>query len=207
MYKLNDITIFLTIILIGTSNFSQAKEDNIIVYEDITGVTLEMSDDASTWLKIRSVGESALKFGDRQDVILSTKKATLAAKAEIAKFLNERISTQDSISDITKVLSEKNGGEAEIATRKSVETLSTEINNSAEEILKGVLTLEQKVDTKNGLVKVTVGMSRKSIGVSDSIKANLNRNEVYPIAKQKEFASDSAQIVDEIKRSKNYENF
>ena len=127
----------LSISLLLNSIYSYAKDEQTIIYEDVTGVTLEMSEDASTWIKIRSVGESAFRFGDRQDVILSTKKATLAAKAEIAKFLNERVSTQDSVSDITKVLSEKNGGQSEIATRKSVETLTTEINNSAEEILKG----------------------------------------------------------------------
>lgn len=204
--KYKSILILLMSLLLH-SNSSYAKDEQTLIYEDITGVTLEMSEDASTWIKIRSVGESALRFGDRQDVILSTKKATLAAKAEIAKFLNERVSTQDSISDITKVLTEKNGLQAEIATRKSVETLSTEINNSAEEILKGVLTLEQKVDTKNGLVKVTVGMSRKTIGASNSIKASLNNNEVEPTAVPKESINDSAQIVDEIKRSKNYDNF
>ena len=197
----------LSISLLLNSIYSYAKDEQTIIYEDVTGVTLEMSEDASTWIKIRSVGESAFRFGDRQDVILSTKKATLAAKAEIAKFLNERVSTQDSVSDITKVLSEKNGGQAEIATRKSVETLTTEINNSAEEILKGVLTLEQKVDSKNGLIRVTVGMSRNTIGVSNSIKANLIKNVVDSNISSKEAANDSAQIVDEIKRSKNFDNF
>ncbi|MDO9204651.1 hypothetical protein [Methylotenera sp.] len=207
MFKQNKLAITLTMLFALNSNFAQAADDKFVVYEDITGVTLEMADDASSWLKIRSVGEAALRFGDRQDVILSTKKATLSAKAEIVKFLNERVSTQDSISDITKVLAEKNGSDAESATRKSVETMSTEIHNSADQILKGVLTLEQKVDTKNGVVKVTVGISRKSMGAADSIKAHIKSDMSNATSANNSSASESVQVGDEIKRSKNYNNF
>lgn len=207
MFKPNKIAVTLAVLFALSSNLVQAADDKVAVYEDITGVTLEMTDDASSWLKLRSVGEATLRFGDRQDVILSTKKATLAAKAEIAKFLSERVSTQDSISDITKVLAEKNGGDAESATRKSVETLSTEIHNSADQILKGVLTLEQKVDTKSGVVKVTVGISRKSMASADSIKAHIKSDMSKVSAATKHSTAESTQVGDEVKRSKNYDNF
>lgn len=207
MYKRNKIAVTLAVFFALTSSFAQAAEDKFLVYEDITGVTLEMTDDASSWLKLRSVGEATLRFGDRQDVLLSTKKATLTAKAEIAKFLSERVSTQDSISDMTKVLTEKNNSGAESATRKSVENMSTEIHNSADQILKGVLTLEQKVDTKSGVVKVTVGISRKSMASADSIKAHIKSDMSNVSAATIDSTAESTQVGDEVKRSKNYDNF
>jgi hypothetical protein len=192
---------FITFQLMAFNAFSAESP----VYEDTTGVSMEMNSDGSDWLKIRSVGEATLKIGDRQDVINSTKKATLLAKAEIAKFLNEKVTTSDTVSEITKTLSENNNG-IESVNRKNVETLVTEIHNSSEAILKGVLVLEQNVDAKNKVVKVTVGLSRNTMATADSLKSSL-KGEKPGINSNPKTAIDAEKISDEIRRNKSYDNF
>jgi len=170
-----------------------------IVYDDTTGTTIEFNADGSDWLRIRAIGEANCVICDRQDIQAATRKATLMAKAEITKFLKEKISTSETLDSMTKTMTEHNG-QTQTVSRKSVEALATTIHNSADAILKGILTLEQQSNPAEKMIRVTVGVSRKSMGVADSLQRNFNTDTASP--------SSPTQIPgSETRRSKNYNNF
>lgn len=190
-------------------NLSATEEVSPVVYEDTSGVTMELDASGNTWIKMRSTGEAELRFGDRKDVIQAKRKATLAAKAELVKFMSERLGSSEVVGEITKTISETTNT-ANADTRKSVETLTTEMHSASEAILKGILTLEQKVDTVNKVVTVTVGVSRKTMGVADAISGNMNSNmsgQVSGGANNGSNSNSSANVKSEVRRSKNYDNF
>ncbi len=140
-------------------------------YTDAGGVSIELSPDGQEWLRIRSIGESYLGIADRRDVQMALRKATLQAKAEIARFLTERLVTEETLEESTKTLIERDGQNMRI-NPSAMETLGLTIRNTAEAILKGVMVLEQNIDIANRLVRVTVGVSRDSMHSADSIAAN-----------------------------------
>jgi hypothetical protein len=208
MLIFNKVSVGLFLFFAITSKLVVAVE-NPVVYEDVTGASVEIDPSTGAWSKIRSSSESILRFGDRQDVLMATRKATLAAKAEIAKFLNERVTTTESVNDITKLVADKNSSADEVATRKAVETMTLEMHNSSEAILRGILTLEQKVDTKNKVVRVTVGMSKKSLSMADGVKASLSKDNTLPTnsSNGSSSVSSDSSVKDDVRRSKNYDSF
>jgi hypothetical protein len=192
----------ITICLLFASSGYCADAREAIVYETPTGVSLEMNPDGSEWLRVRSTGEAGMPIGDNRDQQDAIRKATLKAKAEIAKFLKEKIATSESVEEITKTLTEANG-QSSTVNRKTIETLITNIHNSADAILKGVLTLEQKTDANKKMVRVTVGMSRDTMRTADSIgSAIANRS-------SNSRGNSAGDVIpgNEIRRSKNYNNF
>lgn len=173
-------------------------------YDDPSGVSVEFDNDGG-WKRIRAVGESSCAICDRKDIVVSKRKAELSAKAYIAKFLGERITTDEVMEEMTKTLSEHNG-QSENVNRKSVETLTTTIRNSADQILKGVVVLESTSNPASKLIKVTVGVSRKTMRAADSVRGAINsdtsRNSTSPSG-----AMGKNQPGMEVQRSKNYDDF
>ncbi|MBK8751652.1 MAG: hypothetical protein IPL99_08365 [Candidatus Competibacteraceae bacterium] len=160
-----------------------AQDSAAVVYEDPTGVTVEFEPDGSDWKRIYSTGEADLSFGDRKDLQNARRKAELEAKAAIAKFLNETIKSEETLEDITKTMTDSNANKAgkdTTANRKTVETVTNKISNSADAILRGVMALEQKEDIPNKRVTVKVGMSRKTMATADSVKRTLQQNSGQP---------------------------
>lgn len=187
----------------GAQSVSQTKE---VVYEDPTGATIEFNSDGSDWLRIRSIGEANCTICDRADIQAATRKATLMAKAEIAKFLKEKITTSETLDSMSKTMTEHNG-QTQTVSRKSIETLATTIHNSSDAILKGIIILEQKSSPADQMVRVTVGVSRKTMGVADSLQRNLNTDASATRQSTVSPSSPTQTPGSETRRSKNYNNF
>ena len=200
--------LFMALILVALPNIgaSAAPSDAGVIYEDPTGVSVEMTADGRDWVRIRSIGEATLLIGDRKDVQDATRKATLLAKAEVAKFLKERISTQECLEEITKTVAQAKSGQLGSAERTTVETMVVNIRNSANEILKGVLTLEQQTDMSKRLVRVTVGVSRNTMRTADTLRREINRDHSTDGSSGSR-SGDAAEPQSEIRRSKNFTNF
>lgn len=174
------------------SEGSNALSEKQITYDPPnTEVHWELNADGSDWNRLYASGEADLKFGDNTDVRIAKKTATLRAKAEIAKFLKEKISTDETLENITKECmhaTAKQNGVDENATRNVVSTLIEKVSSHADALLKGVIVLEERVDTNAKTVKVTVGMSKKSIGVASHVvnsirnggELNSGRNSAAP---------------------------
>ncbi len=192
-----------------SSQATQA-EASIVYQEPTTGVEIEFASDGKNWNRIRANGESELLFGDRKDIRKATSKATLRAKANIAKFLKEKLTTTETLEEITKTISGSiNDGGAVMtgAERKTVETVIESISNSSEAILKGVLVLEQQVNQKDKYVKVQVGISRKTMKTADSLSNDMNRDMSQPNEAKGTTVQQYNNGENEIRRSKNYNNF
>lgn len=194
------------LLLIGAIAFTTILSANDTFQEPTTGVEIIWSQDGQNWEKIIARGEADLRFGDRKDVRQSTQKALMRAKASIAKFLNEKLKSSETMDEMTKTMTEINDMTSS-ASRKSVEVLIEKISNSAKEILKGVLVLEQNINQKEKYVVVTAGMSRKTMRTADSMKNTIRQDLSRPKQTQQRQYSQYNNGSNEIRRSKNYDNF
>lgn len=215
-----------TIGIISLSSMSLANEKNnyqpiveepveqstpIQYQEPTTGVEIVFSPNGAEWDKIMASAESELLFGDRRDIRQATQKAILRAKANIAKFLKEKLNSSETMEEITKTLSEaqSDGKDKSMSTsRKTIETMITKISNSAEAILKGVIVLEQNVNKKEKYVSVKLGMSKKTMKTADNIAKTISQDLSEPNNKNSNSnTQEDSSEKNEIRRSRNYNNF
>lgn len=154
----------------------QATANNAepIVYQDPIGVNkVKFSPDGLTILSIMSTGEAELLIGDQQDTRMATKKAELRAKASIAKFMSETINTVEALGEMTDTITSTTSPTDKSVTRDTVEKMTEGITNSANALLKGVVTLKQDVDRDNKIVIVTVGISENTLKAATSLKQTI----------------------------------
>ena len=197
------------IVLIGACGAAVAAADKKPAeYKDPTGVSIEYETTGSgQWIRIRAIGESICIICDPRDINVATRKAELRAKAAIAKFLKEKISTNEVMNETVKTITENNG-ETETVNRKTLEIQVETIQNSAEAILKGLLTIEQNSDPAKKTATVTVGVSRKTMATADSINRALVTDTSSPKAKANANAIGATMTPDaQIRRSKQADTF
>lgn len=194
-----------TISLILFSPFVQATE---IIEVNDNGIYFEIDNDTGEFIRIRTVGEADLEIGDRQDIRIATQKATLRAKTEIAKFLEQRISTSETLDNMVNTITTTTGQNKEVV-RESVETIVTNIKNSSEAILKGVIILKTDVNKDEKYVSVEVGTSRKTMKAADSLNESLKTesSEATSPSNKEDAKKIDAGSGREIKKSKNYDDF
>lgn len=136
-------------------------------FDQPDGAAIFMKPDGS--FQILARGSGTYDFDDVDDVNDARKEATLKAKAALAKFMKEKLSTEEAFASASKkVKSITSDGQTQTAnvTKESVKTNTQLIRNSADAILKGVITLkEQKIPRKgsSGEIQVTVGVSSKTL--------------------------------------------
>ena len=79
------------------------------MYEASDKVQVFFSKDKSTWTKIVASGEAALKSDSSRDIQTAYTIAEAKAKARIAHFLKETVSSSFSVDDVYKKISDKDG--------------------------------------------------------------------------------------------------
>lgn len=136
-------------------------------FDQPDGAVIFMKPDGS--FQILARGSGTYDFDDVDDVNDARKEGTLKAKAALAKFMKEKLSTEEAFASASKkVKSITSDGQTQTAnvTKESIKTNAQIIRNSADAILKGVITLkEQKIPRKgsSGEIQVTVGVSSKTL--------------------------------------------
>ena len=136
-------------------------------FDQPDGAAIFMKPDGS--FQILARGSGTYDFDDVDDVNDARKEGTLKAKAALAKFMKEKLSTEEAFASASKkVKSITKDGQTQTAnvTEESIKTNAQLIRNSADAILKGVITLkEQKIPSKgsSGEIQVTVGVSSKTL--------------------------------------------
>lgn len=136
-------------------------------FDQPDGAVIFMKPDGSFQILARATG--TYDFDDIDDVNDARKEGTLKAKAALAKFMKEKLSTEEAFAEASqKVKSITSNGETQTAnvSKESIKTNATVIRNSAKALLKGVITLkEQKIPSKgsSGEIQVTVGVSSKTL--------------------------------------------
>ena len=131
------------------------------------GVTMRLTPDGG--FQIFAVGTGTYDFDDVDDVMDAQNEATLKAKANLAKFMNESLSTDEKIESMSKKvksIASQNGETSASVNKTSAKTALTSIRNSSSALLKGVIVLSSsKVPGKgtSGTYRVMVGVSSKTL--------------------------------------------
>lgn len=213
------LSIFIGIAISITSHSQQQEQPDLNLIEgSLIGVTYELNEEGL--VRVRSVGEADLSIGDRKDIRTATQKATLRAKGNIAKFLNEGIKTEEVSQTVEKILTsshntesdnnkEVNSNKKTDVTRNAIEDYIENISSNSEAILKGIVILKTEVNETKKYVQVEVGYSTKSQIAADSISKNLKSDTSVPSDKKTSSDADDSSNNKgvEIKKSANYDNF
>ncbi|MDO9799163.1 hypothetical protein Q7458_07260 [Glaesserella parasuis] len=181
-----------------------ALAQNVENIDSVTGVNYEV-DENGEFARIRATGEAELEFGDRRDIRTATQKAQMRAKANIAKFLSERVSSEEVISSLEKSMTNTSGKSKE-AIRETIDTYTENIHNSAEALLKGVIATKTDVNKDEKYVQVEVGLSPKTMKAADTLNKGLKEDNSGSLGSSSKETIDSGSGR-EIKKVKNYDNF
>ena len=152
-------------------NYQQEQEQ--IYKEPMTGTTLIFRNGKTVGMKAN--GEAELSFGDRKDIRIAKKKAILRAKASLAKFMSERLKSKEVSEEIVKTLIKQNGDSEEQA-RKTVQTDTEKIENSADQLLKGVIVKSVNVNRAEKFVSVEIMTTLKTQKIADTMHNRMNKN-------------------------------
>lgn len=143
------------------------------------GVAITIKSDGSFQIFSRGSGEYQFNNPKAKRVALQT--ATQRAKANLAKFLAEKLASKEGIDSITKNSLAMTGDgkvQEQKASMESVETATESIRNEAEAILTGVITLKDQTipSGMGGSVQVTVGISTKTLLAAKRLGQGINES-------------------------------
>ena len=127
--------------------------------------------DESGNIKLRATGEDVMKIGDARDKQSCLKRAELKAKADIAKFFKEQITSKEVLDDLSQQTEKAqigNGNESETINRDVVIKEATQRQNNAEAALRGVVVIEKIASVETKECSVTVGFNSKTLKVAES---------------------------------------
>ena len=123
--------------------------------------------------QITAVGSGVYDFNDPDDIKDARKEAEMRAKAAIAKFLKEDISSQEGMDEASKKVknvSSDGTTQSTSVSKTTVKTAMESIRNSASALLTGVVVLQDaKVPNEGkdgGTYKVMVGVSSKTVAAA-----------------------------------------
>lgn len=132
------------------------------------GAAIFLKDDGS--FQIFGRGTGTYDFDDADDLQDAIKEGEMKAKAALAKFMKEKLSTEEAFASASKkvksITSSDGQTQASNVTKETIKSNSQIIRNSASAILKGVIVLSsEKIPRKgsSGEVLVTVGISSKTL--------------------------------------------
>jgi hypothetical protein len=157
-----------------------AKRPEVIEeLEEPDGVSIDDSE-TDNW-KIIALGTGTYDFNDAEERKDALEEAVLTAKAALAKFAKERLSSQSQIDILAERESKKsrNGDAKEKSnTEHRIKTNLSSIHNSADDILSGVLTLETtaKWDGDSGEMRVKIGQSAKSLAAAEKFRTRTGQS-------------------------------
>ena len=139
------------------------------------GVTIRVLPDGG--FQIFAVGTGTYDLDDVDDIADAQKEAVLKAKANLAKFMNESLSTDEKISSMSskvKKVSSENGKTSVSVEKNSAKQALSSIRSSSKALLKGVIVLSSaKIPGKgtSGTFRVMVGVSSKTLAVANAVTA------------------------------------
>ena len=146
------------------------------------GAAIFLKEDGSFQILARGTG--SYDTTDADSLNDARQEATLKAKAALAKFTSEKLSTEESFASVSKKIKKvTTNGTTQIAKidDKKSKQHSTLIKNNAETIFKGIITLkEERVPRKNssGEIQVTVGVSSKTILAVNKLVEAMNKDNI-----------------------------
>jgi hypothetical protein len=161
----------------SNQDLKNASKDKIVENElaEPDGASLQLLPDGG-W-RIFATGTGVYDINDGDEIRQAAQDAQLRAKANIAKFLKEKVTTAEFLSNATKKIKQlsTSGNDQKInISKEDVQQRIEIITNSADAILRGIVVIESTKtprSTNGGEVRVKIGCSSKSIkAASDATK-------------------------------------
>lgn len=143
------------------------------------GVAITVKPDGTFQIFARGTG--TYDFNDPDDIKDARRDGTMRAKANLSKFLKEKVASKDGLDEVSKKSKSmtSDGQVQKIAVSKeSVKIVTESIRNESDAILTGVITLkDQKVPRGNGgEIQVTVGISSKTLKAAQMAAQGINQS-------------------------------
>ena len=142
------------------------------------GVAIRLLPDGG--FQIFAMGTGVYDFDDPDDILDARKEAELKAKANLSKFMNESLSSEESFDEMSakvKKLNSENGETTSSVDKTTVKSTFESIKNSSSALLKGVVVLgSEKVpgSGSSGTYRVKVGVSSKTIAATKAATGALS---------------------------------
>lgn len=184
------ITLVCSAFLAHLAAFGQAAQDpqlqanasNAAVQAELDqpdGVAITLKPDGTFQIFARGTG--VYDFNDPDDIREARSQGTMRAKANLSKFLKEKVSSSEGLDEVSKKSkSMSSDGKVQKASvsKESVKIATESIRNQSEAILTGVITLkDQKVPRGNGgEIQVTVGISSKTLKAAQMLGQGINQS-------------------------------
>ncbi len=141
-----------------------------------TGIVM---DEQGNWQKLFAKGIASVDFADEDEYQDAIEEAEIKAKAQLAHFLKEQITSDKFLDTVSKKLKEIQGnGETQTKkiNKKTLKIRSQRIHNSAHSLLKGIVILCESVDPKQKRAEVIIGVSPKTQRAADSARHSMYKD-------------------------------
>lgn len=165
------ISVFLCLFALATANAQQSCAN----YPYGSGETDVQDVQGGT--RILATAGVSVAMDDIDSIHDAREEATIEAKALIAKFLNEDISSDSKIDKIVNESKQSDGQSVKIDRKELVSRVKS-LRNSAKALLRGVVTLGSCY-TKGRELRVTVGLKPETIksaeNLAGSIKSSVSK--------------------------------
>ena len=130
-------------------------------------------------IKLKAVAEDVMRIGDARDKQSCFKKAELKAKADIAKFFKEQITSKEVIDELSQQAEKtqiSNNSESDNINRDVVINEATHIQNNAEAALRGLVVIEKVASIENKECSVTIGFNSKTLKAAETINKAMQQS-------------------------------
>jgi hypothetical protein len=163
------------------------SEAGVVWQAGIDGVEIEWNPDGS-FNRIYSRYTQPAAIPDRQGIAKAQIIAEEKAKAAIIRFMNQEVASARVVAeiqnDMNQTVSTKDTGKASAITKTSqrqmIENLTEVSSSAAAGKLRGVIVLERGYDEKEEIASVKVGISKKTMNVSQSLEDALHGKSAPP---------------------------
>lgn len=164
MKKLLSVLLFLFVLPAANAQQSCENYPYISGEQDVQGV--------QGGTKILATAGVSVAMDDIDSINDAREEATIEAKALIAKFLNEDISSDSKIDKIVNESKQADGQSVKV-DRKELIIRVKSLRNSAQALLRGVVTLGSCY-TKGRELRVTVGLKPETIKSAQNLAGTIN---------------------------------
>ena len=158
-------------LLLGTAAFTSAWAAGCADYPFTTGMNVE---DVQGGTKIIATASVGIAFDDTDTINDARDEATMSAKAMIAKFFQESVTSDDAINKAVRETKSMQGSSKEASRQEVVERVKR-LTNSSSALLRGVVPLGDCY-TAGKEMRVSVGLKPETIAAAGNGVGAINKS-------------------------------
>jgi hypothetical protein len=170
------LSVMIVLLMTGFNSVWAAETEEVA--GDIFGVVPTFNDDG-TFRSLKASATQNLNFTNSGAIRRAVSIATMQAKGDIAKWMEEKIKTEEVLNEVVdeiEKMQRARGVETSNASAEVVSGYLRNLANSADNILTGATVISQKIDRDNMEVTVTVGISSKYMKAAGKMRSDMAKN-------------------------------